>query len=179
MRTAGRAEVDAHDVGVAVLAPLRELDEVAYLRYASVHQGFESLEDFEAAIALLRAEHAVTARARAALVSEVPRTGPRGPGATAPPRRLAAPARGRGGQPARHLDRRLARPCRSPASQPTPRHRRRPASAASSTPSTTSRRPSRCARSTVDATIAAVTGSPSTLAVNARSSSSLRRRQGR
>jgi transcriptional repressor NrdR len=61
VRTAGRAEVDAHDVGVAVLAPLRELDEVAYLRYASVYQAFDSLEDFEAAIALLRAEHAVDA----------------------------------------------------------------------------------------------------------------------
>ncbi|MGQ7296209.1 transcriptional regulator NrdR [Quadrisphaera sp. KR29] len=59
VRTAGRAEVDAHDVGVAVLAPLRELDEVAYLRYASVYQGFDSLEDFEAAIALLRAENSV------------------------------------------------------------------------------------------------------------------------
>ena len=52
VRTAGRAEVDAHDVGVAVLAPLRELD-------ASVYQAFDSLEDFEAAIALLRAEHDV------------------------------------------------------------------------------------------------------------------------
>ncbi|MBC3762223.1 transcriptional regulator NrdR [Quadrisphaera oryzae] len=61
VRTAGRAEVDAHDVGVAVLAPLRELDEVAYLRYASVYQAFDSLEDFEAAIALLRAENAVDA----------------------------------------------------------------------------------------------------------------------
>lgn len=59
VRTAGRAEVDAHDVGVAVLAPLRELDEVAYLRYASVYQAFDSLEDFETAIALLRAEHDV------------------------------------------------------------------------------------------------------------------------
>jgi len=44
-------------VGMAVLEPLRELDEVAYLRFASVYQGWESLEDFEGAIALLRAEH--------------------------------------------------------------------------------------------------------------------------
>ncbi len=54
VRGSGRAEVDAHDVGVAVLAPLRELDEVAYLRYASVYRGFTSAEDFEAAIAALR-----------------------------------------------------------------------------------------------------------------------------
>ncbi|SDQ34907.1 transcriptional regulator NrdR [Quadrisphaera sp. DSM 44207] len=57
IRASGRAEVESHDVGVAVLTPLRALDEVAYLRYASVYQAFDSLEDFEAAIAVLRAEH--------------------------------------------------------------------------------------------------------------------------
>jgi transcriptional repressor NrdR len=41
---------------MAILAPLRELDEVAYLRYASVYRNFTSLEDFEGEIALLRAE---------------------------------------------------------------------------------------------------------------------------
>ena len=56
IRSMGSAEVDAHEVGMAVLEPLRELDEVAYLRFASVYQGFESLEDFEAAITILRAE---------------------------------------------------------------------------------------------------------------------------
>ena len=56
IRASGCAEIEAHEVGVAVLAPLRELDEVAYLRFASVYQAFESLEDFEAAITLLRAE---------------------------------------------------------------------------------------------------------------------------
>ncbi|MFZ5869904.1 MAG: transcriptional regulator NrdR [Actinomycetota bacterium] len=60
IRSAGAAEIDAHEVGVAVLAPLRALDEVAYLRFASVYQGFESLEDFEAAITLLRAEREPT-----------------------------------------------------------------------------------------------------------------------
>ena len=37
-------------------APLRELDEVAYLRFASVYRAFESADDFEAEIAMLRAE---------------------------------------------------------------------------------------------------------------------------
>jgi transcriptional repressor NrdR len=60
IRAQGSAEVDAHEVGMAVLPPLRELDEVAYLRFASVYQGFESLEDFEAAITLLRAEREAT-----------------------------------------------------------------------------------------------------------------------
>ncbi|CCH76819.1 Transcriptional repressor nrdR [Nostocoides japonicum T1-X7] len=62
IRQAGTAEVEAHEVGLAVLEPLRELDEVAYLRFASVYQAFESLEDFEAAITLLRAEQPATGR---------------------------------------------------------------------------------------------------------------------
>ena len=61
IRAQGSAEVDAHEVGLAVLEPLRELDEVAYLRFASVYQAFDSLEDFEAAITLLRAERPATA----------------------------------------------------------------------------------------------------------------------
>jgi transcriptional repressor NrdR len=47
---------------LAVLGPLRELDEIAYLRFASVYQAFESLEDFESAITLLRAEREATGR---------------------------------------------------------------------------------------------------------------------
>ena len=55
LRADGQAEVEAQEVGLAILAPLRELDEVAYLRYASVYRNFSSLEDFEGEIALLRA----------------------------------------------------------------------------------------------------------------------------
>ena len=62
IRSQGTAEVEAHEVGLAVLEPLRELDEVAYLRFASVYQAFESLEDFEAAITLLRVEQDATGR---------------------------------------------------------------------------------------------------------------------
>jgi len=61
IRATGAAEVDAHDVGLSILAPLRHLDEVAYLRFASVYQAFDSLEDFESAITLLRAEPDATA----------------------------------------------------------------------------------------------------------------------
>ena len=50
----GQAEFAAHDVGMAILGPLRELDEVAYLRFASVYKSFESAEDFEIEIAALR-----------------------------------------------------------------------------------------------------------------------------
>ena len=57
VRGTGAAEIDAHEVGLTILPPLRELDEVAYLRFASVYRSFESLEDFEAEISLLRVEH--------------------------------------------------------------------------------------------------------------------------
>jgi transcriptional repressor NrdR len=42
-----RFEIEAQEVGLAIPPPLRELDEVAYLRYASVYRNFASLEDFE------------------------------------------------------------------------------------------------------------------------------------
>src|SRR5437762_4792589 len=57
IRAKGCAEVPSHDVGLAILGPLRELDEVAYLRFASVYRGFESLGDFEDEIAALRSAH--------------------------------------------------------------------------------------------------------------------------
>jgi transcriptional repressor NrdR len=56
LRLAGSPEIAAHEVGLAILAPLRALDEVAYLRFASVYRSFESAADFESEIALLRAE---------------------------------------------------------------------------------------------------------------------------
>ena len=60
LRSQGWAEVPAHEVGLAILTPLRELDEVAYLRFASVYRSFESADDFETEIAMLRAERAPT-----------------------------------------------------------------------------------------------------------------------
>jgi transcriptional repressor NrdR len=54
VRAKGAAEVPSHEVGLAILGPLRELDEVAYLRFASVYRSFSTLEDFEREIAVLR-----------------------------------------------------------------------------------------------------------------------------
>ena len=58
LRDKGWAEVPAHEIGLAILGPLRELDEVAYLRFASVYRAFASADDFETEIAMLRAERA-------------------------------------------------------------------------------------------------------------------------
>ncbi|MDR2379492.1 MAG: transcriptional regulator NrdR [Bifidobacteriaceae bacterium] len=54
IRSTGAAEVDSQEVGRAVLGPLRQLDEVAYLRFASVYRSFDSIEDFLKEIAVLR-----------------------------------------------------------------------------------------------------------------------------
>lgn len=54
IRSSGASQVDANEVGLAILPFLRELDDVAYLRFASVYQGFTSLGDFEAAIERLK-----------------------------------------------------------------------------------------------------------------------------
>ncbi len=56
LRLSGQAEINANEVGLAILSPLRELDEVAYLRFASVYRAFDSAEDFENEIEMLRAE---------------------------------------------------------------------------------------------------------------------------
>lgn len=55
VRAKGAAEVPSHEVGLAILTPLRELDQVAYLRFASVYKSFDSLAEFEREIAELRA----------------------------------------------------------------------------------------------------------------------------
>lgn len=54
IRSGGSAEIPSHEVGLAILGPLRDLDEVAYLRFASVYRSFSSVEDFEKEIAGLR-----------------------------------------------------------------------------------------------------------------------------
>lgn len=55
IRGTGQAEVASKNVGLAILGPLRALDEVVYLRFASVYRDFVSADDFEAEIATLRA----------------------------------------------------------------------------------------------------------------------------
>ena len=57
IRATGVAEVPTDEVGLAILQPLRHLDEVAFLRFASVYQGFSSIDDFEKAITELRNDH--------------------------------------------------------------------------------------------------------------------------
>jgi len=46
-------ETTSEQVGLAVLERLRVLDEVAYLRFASVYKGFEDVDDFRREVGLL------------------------------------------------------------------------------------------------------------------------------
>ena len=47
------SEVSSQDVGLAVLTQLERLDQVAYLRFASVYKGFEDVADFQREAGLL------------------------------------------------------------------------------------------------------------------------------
>lgn len=54
LRETGKSQIDTQAIGRAILAPLKELDVVAYLRFASVYLGFQDLDDFQEAIDELR-----------------------------------------------------------------------------------------------------------------------------
>ena len=53
LRGRSDAAVTTQDVGIAVLERLKGLDEVAYVRFASVYKGFEDLDDFQREVGLL------------------------------------------------------------------------------------------------------------------------------
>ena len=58
LRSRGLAQIESEEVGRAILKPLRKLDEVAYLRFASVYRHFNNLRDFEQTIGKLKQEDA-------------------------------------------------------------------------------------------------------------------------
>jgi transcriptional repressor NrdR len=53
LRLEGRSEVSSEEIGRAVLERLREADQVAAIRFASVYLGFDDLADFEREVTLL------------------------------------------------------------------------------------------------------------------------------
>jgi len=55
----GEAEVSTETIGEAVMAQLRELDDVAYVRFASVYRNFREPKDFETVLGELSGEDAV------------------------------------------------------------------------------------------------------------------------
>jgi len=53
LRLEGRSVVSTADLGRDVLERLRDIDEVAYLRFASVYKDFKELNDFERELGFL------------------------------------------------------------------------------------------------------------------------------
>ncbi len=57
-------DVTSQDVGLEVLSHLEKLDQVAYLRFASVYKDFQQLTDFERELGVLLAKKEPTKRSR-------------------------------------------------------------------------------------------------------------------
>jgi transcriptional repressor NrdR len=63
LESLGESDVSSEAIGETVMAHLRELDDVAYVRFASVYRNFREARDFEMALAELSGEEAAaTAR---------------------------------------------------------------------------------------------------------------------
>ena len=56
LRARGVAEIPSEEIGLAILGPLRELDPIAYLRFASVYLKYNTIEDFAPELDRLRDE---------------------------------------------------------------------------------------------------------------------------
>ncbi len=56
LRAAGVSEVPSSRVGALAMAKLREIDHIAYIRFASVYQSYEDLEDLKREVDSLYAE---------------------------------------------------------------------------------------------------------------------------
>jgi len=56
LRAGGIGEIPSSRIGVLAMAKLRELDKIAYIRFASVYQSFDDLEDLKREVDTLYAE---------------------------------------------------------------------------------------------------------------------------
>jgi transcriptional repressor NrdR len=56
LESQGESEVSSETIGEMVMAYLRELDDVAYVRFASVYRNFREAKDFELALAELSSD---------------------------------------------------------------------------------------------------------------------------
>jgi transcriptional repressor NrdR len=56
LESSGETEITSEDIGLQVLEALKALDDVAFVRYASVYRDFTHIEDFAEAIAQINAK---------------------------------------------------------------------------------------------------------------------------
>ena len=57
LRATGERELNSRVIGEAVMAELKEVDQVAYVRFASVYRDFQDISAFQEEIAKLKTEH--------------------------------------------------------------------------------------------------------------------------
>src|SRR4030088_1722575 len=88
LRRSGRVEIPSGEIGEMVMVRLRDLDEVAYIRFASVYREFMDLQDVKREI-----EQVLSSRAGARATTRRP--------ATRPTAHSTPPETGRGGAPPR------------------------------------------------------------------------------
>lgn len=62
LRASGSGEVESARIGELAMARLRELDQIAYIRFASVYQSFEDLETLKREVDSLYAERGPVGR---------------------------------------------------------------------------------------------------------------------
>src|ERR1700683_2734721 len=67
LESLGESEVSSEAIGETVMAHLRELDDVAYVRFASVYRNFREAKDFETALAELSGDEAAELARKGAL----------------------------------------------------------------------------------------------------------------
>ena len=101
LRNTGERELPSRSIGEAVMKQLKEVDQVAYVRFASVYRDFQDISQFQEEIAKLRTETGAATKPAAAARASAERQdaarrrdlGPRAGDSRAPAR--AAPAAGK------------------------------------------------------------------------------------
>jgi transcriptional repressor NrdR len=72
LESLGESEVSSEAIGESVMEHLRELDDVAYVRFASVYRNFREAKDFETALAELSSDDDDEEAAAAATAAVAP-----------------------------------------------------------------------------------------------------------
>lgn len=72
LRATGERELPSRTIGEAVMERLKKVDQVAYVRFASVYRDFQDISQFQDEVAKLKTEHQASQAAEGVLASEAP-----------------------------------------------------------------------------------------------------------
>ncbi|WP_406805116.1 transcriptional regulator NrdR [Aquilutibacter rugosus] len=70
VRQTGERELPSRQIGELVMAELRKVDQVGYVRFASVYRSFEDVADFREELDRLERDHRTAAEAQLSLLSD-------------------------------------------------------------------------------------------------------------